>query len=116
MLVRSLLSNVHTQCNDRTRRSGQTLPLRAAIFIPKLCMVYQRNGFDIVRLYSIASARRYESKTPVIGCDPYSIVVGDFNRDVTKWPQVGFLDIMNYLISSLSDNELLDIQPVCIHE
>ncbi len=46
--------------------------------------------------------QRYESKTAVIGCDPYSIVVGDFNRDVTKWPQVGFLDIRNYLISSPS--------------
>ena len=46
--------------------------------------------------------QRYESKTAVIGCDPYSIVVGDFNRDATKWPQVGFPDIMNYLISSPS--------------
>ena len=46
--------------------------------------------------------QRYKSKTAVIGCDLYSIVVGDFNRDVTKWPQLGFLDIMNYLISSPS--------------
>ena len=60
--------------------------------------------------------KRYQSKTSVTGCDPYSIVVGDFNRDVTKWPQVGLLDIMNYLISSSSDNELFDIQPVCIQE
>ena len=46
--------------------------------------------------------KRYQTKTAAIGCDPYSIVVGDFSKDVTKWPQVGFLDIINYLIDSPS--------------
>lgn len=46
--------------------------------------------------------KRYSAKTSVIGCDPYNIAATGLERDVTKWPHVGFLDVMNYLIFSPS--------------
>ena len=46
--------------------------------------------------------KRYNDKTSVIGCDPYNIAATCLENDVTKWPHVGFLDVVNYLIFSRS--------------
>ena len=46
--------------------------------------------------------KRYNDKTSVIGCDPYNIAATCLENDVTKWPPVGFWDVVNYLIFSRS--------------
>ena len=45
---------------------------------------------------------RYNSKTACIKCDPYCIPSTEWGKDVSKWPLIGFLDVINYLVYSPS--------------
>ena len=42
--------------------------------------------------------KRYDSKTACIKCDPYCIATTEWGKDVSKWPLIGFLDVINYLV------------------
>ena len=46
--------------------------------------------------------KRYDSKTACIKCDPYCIATTEWGKDVSKWPLIGFLDVINYLVHSPS--------------
>ena len=45
---------------------------------------------------------RYDRKIECISCDPYNVPADEFDGNVQKWPDVGYLDVVNYLIFSQS--------------
>ena len=46
--------------------------------------------------------KRYDSKTAYIKCDPYGIAMIEWEKDASKGPLIGFLDVINYLVYSPS--------------
>ena len=54
---------------------------------------------------------RYNSKTACIKCDPYCIPSTEWGKDVSKWPLIGFLDVINYIVYSI-----VFCPPLFLHE
>ena len=45
---------------------------------------------------------RYDQKTACLQTDPYVIPAKEFDNDRTKWPEVGYVDVVNYLLFNKS--------------
>ena len=45
---------------------------------------------------------RYEEKVTLCGFDPFVLKKSDFLEDTSIWPQVGYPDIVNYLVLQTS--------------
>ena len=43
---------------------------------------------------------RYDHKIECISCDPYNVPADEFDGNVSKWPDVAYIDVVNYLIFS----------------
>ena len=54
--------------------------------------------------YSLPSdvRARYDRKIACMHHDPYTLKKTDFDGDVAKWPDVAYIDVVNYLIFSQS--------------